>query len=117
HGQRGAFVQGEADPAQDLIVIEGLPDLRELDHRLRWHGARHQNRNSSSLVRKKSEMITPMATCTTVAVVDRPRPSVPPSVARPLWQPISVTIAPNIALFATPVRKSLMTTQYEIVFQ
>ena len=35
-------------------------------------------------VGKKSEMITPMATCTTVAVVERPSPSVPPSVAKPL---------------------------------
>ena len=44
----------------------------------------HQKRKRRSLVRKKSEMITPIATCTTVAVVERPRPSVPPSVARPL---------------------------------
>ena len=46
--------------------------------------ATHQNRMRKSLVRKKSEMITPIATCTTVAVVDRPSPSVPPSVASPL---------------------------------
>ena len=44
----------------------------------------YQKRTSKSLVRKKSEMITPIATCTTVAVVDRPRPSVPPVVTSPL---------------------------------
>jgi hypothetical protein len=37
-----------------------------------------------NLVRKKSDTMTPMVTCTTVAVVARPSPSVPPSVLRPL---------------------------------
>ena len=46
--------------------------------------ATHQKSISMSLVRKKSEMITPIVQCTTVAVVARPSPSVPPVVLSPL---------------------------------
>ena len=44
----------------------------------------HQNSMRKIFVRKKSEMITPMVTCTTVEVVARPSPSVPPVVESPL---------------------------------
>ena len=82
-GERGALVEGDAHAAQHLVVLERLPHVPQLDDRRR-HRPRHQNRKRKSFVRKKSEMITPIATCTTVAVVDRPSPSVPPSVASPL---------------------------------
>ena len=44
----------------------------------------HQKIMRKILVRKKSETITAMVTCTTVAVVARPSPSVPPVVDSPL---------------------------------
>ena len=44
----------------------------------------HQKIIRKILVRKKSDTITPIVTCTTVAVVARPSPSVPPVVERPL---------------------------------
>ena len=71
-------------PRSTSVAREGLPHVPKLDEG-RWsHVATHQNRKRKSLVRKKSETMTPMATWTTVAVVDRPSPSVPPSVASPL---------------------------------
>ena len=62
------------DKGETLVVMGGSGSAT----------APYQNRISSSLVRKKSEMITPMVTWTTVAVVARPSPSVPPSVVSPL---------------------------------
>ena len=47
-------------------------------------------------------MMTATDTCTTVAVVARPSPSVPPVIASPLWAPISVTITPKKKLLPTP---------------
>ncbi len=84
HRQRRALAEGQAQPAQHRLGVEGLPHLPHLDQRLPLARRHHQKRIRRSLVRKKSEMITPIATCTTVAVVERPSPSVPPSVARPL---------------------------------
>ena len=81
-GERRALRQGHAHTREHLVVLERLPHVPELDDRR--HPRPHQNRKRKSFVRKKSETITPIATCTTVAVVDRPSPSVPPSVARPL---------------------------------
>ena len=75
-------------PAQDLLrprtPSTTSRDLQaERPRRVRVIG-HHQKSMRKSLVRKKSETITPIATCTTVAVVARPSPSVPPSVASPL---------------------------------
>ena len=82
-GQRRALPQGEAHAAQHLLLLEGLSNVAQLDEG-RGHGAHHQKSSSKSLVRKKSETITAMATCTTVSVVERPSPSVPPLVSSPL---------------------------------
>src|SRR5262249_14898669 len=83
HGQRGATVEIEADPPQHLVRAEGFLHLTQLDEGRSRHRD-HQNRIKNSFVRKKSETMTPMATWTTVSVVERPSPSVPPSVASPL---------------------------------
>ena len=85
-GQRGALAEGQAHALEHRLVPEGLPHLSELDGNLGSgrHGIHHQKRMKKSLVRKKSEMITAMATWTTVSVVERPSPSVPPSVPSPL---------------------------------
>src|SRR4026209_2108099 len=82
--QRRALAERQAQPAQHRLVAEVLPHLAHFHQRLALAHGHHQKRMRRSLVRKKSETITPIATCTTVAVVERPSPSVPPSVARPL---------------------------------
>ena len=84
HGQGRPLAEGQAQPPQYRLGVEGLPHLPHLDQHLPLACGHHQKRMRRSLVRKKSETITPIATCTTVAVVERPKPSVPPSVARPL---------------------------------
>src|SRR6185436_1621698 len=81
---RRALAERQAQPAQHRLVAEVLPHLAHFHQRLPLAHGHHQKRMRRSLVRKKSETITPIATCTTVAVVERPSPSVPPSVARPL---------------------------------
>jgi len=84
HREDRPLGQRQVDPAQDLLAVERLPHVPKLDERAPGGHVSHQNIRRKSFVMKKSEMITPIATCTTVAVVERPRPSVPPSVASPL---------------------------------
>src|SRR5205814_10446920 len=79
-----ALVETQADA---LEYVDGLEALVHVDHVHHGVHRRHragQKRMRKSLVRKKSDTITPMVTWTTVAVVARPSPSVPPSVLSPL---------------------------------
>ena len=68
-----------------MIRTEGFLDALEFDDwrllRLSFHSA-HQN-IMISLVRKKSEISTAIELTTTVRVVERPTPTVPPVVDRP----------------------------------
>src|SRR4029453_11491927 len=80
--QRLALGERERDAAQDVIRVEALVQVDGLDDLLSLGHKKKGVRNS--LVMKKALTMTPMVTCTTVAVVARPRPSVPPSVLSPL---------------------------------
>src|SRR5262249_56218567 len=78
--ERLAAIELKRYSTQHLSAIERLAQPRDLDHG-RCH---HQKIMRKILVRKKSETITAIVTCTTVAVVARPSPSVPPVVDSPL---------------------------------
>ena len=59
-------------------------DLRSSTTSTTGEAIAHQKSMRKILVRKKSDTITAIVTCTTVAVVARPSPSVPPVVDSPL---------------------------------
>src|ERR1051326_68920 len=84
HDQPLALVETEADPLQHFDGLEALVHVIDFHDRALGRHRAGQKRMRKSFVRKKSEMMTPIVTCTTVAVVARPSPSVPPSVLRPL---------------------------------
>ena len=69
----------------------------------------HQKTMRNSLVRKKSETMTAMVTCTTVAVVARPRPSVPPSVLSQLGHRIQHALRAFTPKDADDLRKTART--------
>src|SRR5688500_16335661 len=58
-----------------------------------------------ALARKKSNMITQIDDRTTALMVDRPTPTVPPVVDRPLWQDMPpITIPKKKGLIIPPIR-------------
>ena len=59
-----------------------------------------------SLVMMKSAIKMAIDTTTTVRVVLRPTPSVPPLVRRPKWQPTMAMMKPKTGVFAMPLKKS-----------
>ena len=86
--QRLALVERRSDTPRStswrLEALAQTSDAASTDRASRRGRSHHQKSIRKSLVRKKSEMITPMVTCTTVAVVARPSPSVPPVGAEPV---------------------------------
>src|ERR1700694_680416 len=104
-----------------------LVDVDELDENVASHppplrrGARvnasirgnrfgHQKKSRKSLVKKKSMIKTVIAPETTVIVVERPTPSAPPVVRRPLKQAIRPIANPKKNVFPTPEARSLYFT-------
>src|SRR3970282_3048048 len=83
-GQHPACRDRQIQAPEDLVAVEGLVELMKIN------GTGHHASISShqkNFVRKKSEIRIRMAEVTTVAVVARPIPSVPPETSRPLLQP------------------------------
>ena len=119
---RVALDQREADVLQDDLLVEGQ---RRRGRRPRWairargpprsvHRPRlrarrrprsrssigrsrpqYEQRQTSSLVTKKSTASTPTDAATTALVVARPTPCVPPDVRRPTWQPMVTMTKPR----------------------
>ena len=74
-----ALGDGKVDTPQHLDAVKGLVDVAELDDRVCGCGARQSNRTMSWDM-KKSETSTAIEAVTTVRVVARPTPTVPPVV-------------------------------------
>src|SRR5207237_1475841 len=115
--QHLAAENGEARAAQHLLRAVGLVDVVELDEGLARHAAtfsgrnvRHYRARRNSFVRKKSMINTVIAPVTTVLVVERPTPSAPPVVRRPLKQAIRPTAKPKKNVFPIPEARSLYLT-------
>src|SRR5262245_22161340 len=116
-GEGLALRDAEVEAAQHGLLAERLPHAAELDGRRglvhvppstrpKAASSASVGSSSSSLVRKKSTISTTIDATTTARVVATPTPTVPPSVARPTWQPTMPIAQPNTTVFATPEAKS-----------